>query len=696
MTSNLRFTITESRQSESHRKSSNGARSRRRKENPAETRYHGIPTEFICIDGEGVTLPNGLHRYVLVGIADQQITNPNGLGWEEIFDFLWEQFLEHGTKSVAYVGFFLGYDFVQWFKTFPEERARMLLTKEGRAKRQPKNKHRVQPFPVRYGDYEFDILGNKRFRLRKVGESRWMSICDTGPFFQKSFMKVIDPEEWSDPIVTAAEYDILSTGKAGRSTAILDTNMLRYNALENEILSRVLCRLNQGFQTLGINLRPNQWFGPGQAAQEWLKDRAITAERLQEIIPQEVLEHARESYFGGWFEIMAHGHIPGITYEYDINSAYPYIISQLPCLEHGQWIHGRDPYIVSETEPYTLVYARVEGDNRWIGAMLHRDDKGNIYRPHKTEGWYWLHELDAAKRAGLISGDPVVLDSWSYDPCDCSAPFREVRDIYELRKSVGKKTPLGIACKLVPNSLYGKFAQSIGHPKFANPIYASLITAGCRTMILNAIATHPMGAAACVMVATDGVYFKKRHPNLPISGELGDWDAAEKRHLTQFKPGVYWDDSTRTQLREGKAPVFKARGVNAKDFGAQIDRIDGAFHAMELSGWPQVTFPVEFAMISAVQALARNNWALAGTIIEDAELTHSANPHGKRNPRWFIDREMGVYRTTPRVNEPYEPSHPYEKRFGMEDPWSQEMSENWGVTPDGLPAILINEALQLK
>jgi hypothetical protein len=629
----------------------------------------------------------------LVGVADQQITNPNGLSWDEIFNFLWEQFLEYGTKSVAYVGFFLGYDFIQWFKTFPEERARMLLTAEGRAKRKPKNKKRVQPFPVEYGDWQFDILGSKRFRLRKKGTSRWMSICDTGPFFQKSFMKVIDPKEWSDPIVTAAEYETITTGKARRAIAILDRDMLRYNALENEILSRVLSRLNTGFQSLGINLRPNQWFGPGQAAQEWLKGRAITAELLQEITPSEVLEHARESYFGGWFEIMAHGHMPGITYEYDINSAYPYIISTLPCLEHGEWIQ-RNPDTQWD-DPFTLVYAKVEGDNRYIGAMLHRDAKGNIYRPRQTEGWYWLHEIDAAHRAGLITSDPVVLDSWTYVPCDCSPPFREVRDIYNLRKSVGKKTPLGIACKLVPNSLYGKFAQSIGQPKFANPIYASLITAGCRTMILNAIATHPMGAAACMMVATDGVYFSKRHPNLPISGELGDWDCEEKLHLTLFKPGVYWDDKARRNIKRGETPVFKARGVNAKDFGKQLSLIDGAFHVMEMTGWPTVTFPLEFAMITAVQALQRNNWGLAGSIIPDAELTHSANPHGKRNPRWFIDRTAGIYRTNPRENDPYEPSHPYEKRFGMEDPFSQEMTENWGITPDGLPVILINEALAL-
>ena len=160
------------------------------------------------------------------------------------------------------------------------------------------------------------------------------------------------------------------------------------------------------------------------------------------------------------------------------------------------------------------------------------------------------------------------------------------------------------------------------------------------------------------MVATDGVYFTKPHPNLTISGELGDWDEAKKLHLTVFKPGVYWDDATRRQIKRKEAPVFKARGVNARDFGTQLSLIDGAFNDMALTGWPTVTFPLEFAMITAVQALQRNKWELAGTVIEDAELTHTANPHGKRDPNWYIDHKNHFYRTLPRENVPYEPSHP--------------------------------------
>lgn len=681
----MRFTITETGpESESHKKTHNASRSQWRKDNPAATRYENVATTFIAIDGEGISLPDGTHRYVLLGVGDQQITNPNGLEFEEICDFLWEQFLEHGTKSVAYVGFFLGYDFIQWLRKLPEERARMLLTAEGKAKRKPKNDKRIQPFPVRYGEWEFDMLGTKRFRLRKEGSKRWMNICDTGPFFQKSFIKVIDPKEWSDPIVSQEEYDTIVLGKANRASASLDRDMLRYNKLENAILPRVMSQLNSGFQQLGIHLRPGQWFGPGQAAQAWLDGRAITNERLREITPSEVLEAAIKSYFGGWFEIMAHGRIPGITYEYDINSAYPYVISQLPCLEHGEWVH-RDHKTQWESG-YTLVYARVHGDNPNIGAMLHRDAHGNIMRPHATEGWYWLHEIHAAKKAGLISTDPEIWDWWTYRPCECPAPLREVRDIYALRKKVGKKTPLGIACKLVPNSLYGKFAQSVGNPKFANPIYASLITAGCRTMILNAIATHPKGAEDVVMVATDGIYFRSPHPTLPVSGELGDWDGDEKEKLCLFKPGVYWDESARRDIQKGSYPVFKARGINSRDFGKHLKRIEDMFSIMGAlsEDWPKIRFPVGFAMITASQALQRNDWSLAGTLIQNPTLVQSADPHLKReNPRLVYSGRgnVKIWVSSPKKNDPYEPSHPYEKRFGIEDPFDLENESR--ITEDG-------------
>jgi len=247
---------------------------------------------------------------------------------------------------------------------------------------------------------------------------------------------------------------------------------------------------------------------------------------------------------GSWFEQFAHGHV-GDAEEYDINSAYPHVIARLPCLLHGQWTDGSD----NPPTGLTMVHAHVVGSDPYIGAMPHRLSTGRILRPHITSGWYWLDELQASVRAGLI--DTWEVDKWiHYEPCDCPPPVRALLDLYKRRLEVGKNTPEGIAMKLIYNSMYGKFAQSIGSPKYANPVYASLITSGCRTMILDAIATHPLRSSGVLMIATDGVYFTRPHPTLEIDPEkLGAWDHATKRNLTNFQPGLYWDEKARAAIQ---------------------------------------------------------------------------------------------------------------------------------------------------
>ena len=69
---------------------------------------------FVAIDGEGITLADGSHRYVLIRVGtNPPLENPLGLHWTAIFDYLYDHF-EPGT---AYVGFYLGYDFTQIFRS---------------------------------------------------------------------------------------------------------------------------------------------------------------------------------------------------------------------------------------------------------------------------------------------------------------------------------------------------------------------------------------------------------------------------------------------------------------------------------------------------------------------------------------------------------------------------------------------------
>jgi len=549
--------------------------------------------EFIGVDGEGVTLADGTHKYVLLSVGEDALHKEGEyLEFNDIAQFLWERFLDN--PSAVFVGYYLGYDFAQWLRTLPEDRAAMLYTPERRQRTNSGNN--PTPFPVYYGDWEFDTLGTKRFKLRKAGADTWLYICDVGGFFQQPFATAIIG--WQDrngnpiDIATPDELELIEKGKAKRATAKFDKEMMRYNAAENRVLARMMGVLAEGFADMGVMLRRQEWFGPGQVAQKWMDEHSThKAKILKEKADQDevfrgAIDAARASYYGGWFETYAHGHIRGRAYEYDITSAYPHVHSNLPCLLHGDWEHidGDVLQRIDETR-YVLLRADVEGDNKYIGAMLHRDPTGKINRPHYTSGWYWKHELDAAKRAGVVCS-VLPHEAYVYTPCKCAPPMRKLRELFDLRNAVGKNTPQGRGLKLTYNSCYGKTAQSIGTPKHANAIHASLITAGCRTMILDAIATHPKGAASVLMIATDGIYFDAPHPGLqgqPTA--LGNWEETIKENLTIFLPGVYWDDVSRAS-RAKKAFKLKSRGVSAADLIARLDALDAEFDRMLLEPTP--------------------------------------------------------------------------------------------------------------
>lgn len=226
-------------------------------------------------------------------------------------------------------------------------------------------------------------------------------------------------------------------------------------------------------------------------------------------------------------------------------------------------------------------------------------------------------------------------------------------------------------------------------------------------MILDAIATHPEKAAGVVMVATDGVYFVSRHSGLDerISERMGDWSREEKRNLTLFKPGVYWDDRSRELINLGKAPRFKARGINARDFAKSIADVDAMFDQWNsgIVEWPVVKFKARFAQTSVLQAIQWSEGirqdakregkyrALAGLVTTGKELEQNAEPEIKRNARSLrYDNAMGLWRTEPWDHKGWPESTPYEKRFGFDldlSAWDEY------ATPEGSVMLSFREAL---
>jgi hypothetical protein len=220
-------------------------------------------------------------------------------------------------------------------------------------------------------------------------------------------------------------------------------------------------------------------------------------------------------------------------------------------------------------------------------------------------------------------------------------------------------------------------------------------------MILDAIATHPEKAKAVTMVATDAVYFRKPHPTLPHSEKLGEWDSVVRENLTQFKPGVYWDDSTREMLAsDPKAtPKIKSRGVNAKALAREIAGIDATFASwvpgpLAINAYPSISITVEFSVITLQQALQGKegmSWSKAGKVIENRKLKQDSNPSSKRHPALQYDKARKMFRSEPYAEPDDLESKPYPKHFGYD--MSDEMDTVAGMTPDGPGLMQIREAL---
>jgi len=65
------------------------------------------------------------------------------------------------------------------------------------------------------------------------------------------------------------------------------------------------------------------------------------------------------------------------------------------------------------------------------------------------------------------------------------------------------------------------------------------------------------------------------------------------------------------------------------------------------------------------------------------ELEQNSDPFTKRQKlRRDIYQGRQIYRSNPK-GVTFEPSEPYDKHFGMDDPWSDEAKAQWGETQEG-------------
>lgn len=560
------------------------------RDNYLTKKYSKPVREFRGVDGEGGNVPESgtlfgvRHQYLSLRAGPDLLETGEPLSWHECLAFLADL-----DPAYIYVSYFFDYDITMIIRTLPEERARRLLYPHLRTK---EGAQFALPLDLTAPDgreYQIDYLPHKEFKVRRIG-GPWVYISDTGQFFQGSFLSSL--KKWE--IGTEDEQEMIRKGKLMRADFTEFTEETRaYNALECVLLEQLMTNFRAVCEETGYV--PKKWQGPGYLASAMLARHGVPK---RDEIP--ILKNisfrllAQAAYYGGRFETTVAGPIYRPVYQYDINGAYVSLLRGLPCLLHGswRWVHDRPDRGSTWFGKVSFTHSR---DRRLYNLPV-RLKNGNIQYPREATGVYWGCELEAAEDAGTRF---QFTEGWIYEQhCDCRW-FDFVDSYYAERLRLGKSAK-GYVLKLAGNSIYGKLAQSIGYAPYANPVWAGLITAGCRAMLINAYSQAPDD---CYMLATDGLFTGKRL-DVKISRELGDWEETiHENGIFIVQPGIYFagDEPKSRGVERGRISDMRAA------FESQWERFSssrGTDHT--------VSIPVD-NFITAKQAIQRNKWKIAGT-----------------------------------------------------------------------------------
>lgn len=570
---------------------------------------------FVGCDGEGGGLDEqGRQIFKLFRMGARELYNNNArLSTHELLDFICD-----APKDAILVGFAFGYDATMILLDLPSERRERLLVSKSAEERRGKS-----PFTY-WEDFGIEYMPKqylKVCRINRDGEKcniisgSTRVIYETFGFFQKSFLKTLHTFK------LGLDYlDLIERSKSDRKNfGDMNDEIRNYNRIECELLAELMETLRSNCET--ANIIPRQWNGAGKLAEALHRQHGtMDREKIETRFGDEVLQVCEQAYYGGRFEISRTGKIPGPVYEYDIRSAYPKAMEDLPCLCHGKFekltkfgiknLKPDDLYCASVSFKYELTQSDIENpDNRFgrMGGLPIRNKQGRIFWPMQGAGVYWSCEIESAKKLGFKISYRNV---WRYKKeCDCK-PFAWVRELYNYRRLIGSTGP-GYPIKLAINSLYGKLAQRLGRALYHNMIWAGLITAQTRARLNEGIVLNPGRIA---MIATDGIYSLDPLP-LELGEDLGQWEE-NVLHDGMFvvQPGLYWG-----------AKKLKTRGVSPKFF-EECGRVEQFHDVFEC--WkeydnsvnrifvppPSVKIPVT-SFIGLKIAQARGKPELAGTWI---------------------------------------------------------------------------------
>lgn len=552
-------------------------------------------------------------NYVLLAASDgSEIADfENGLSTRQCFDYLLDLSERHGGSTwkrnapkVRFLWFYMDYDVNMILLGLPEDALRQLRKyKTARWYFDPEKNPDLyyciswtpgKRFSVSLKRARPPVYNEEKGKWDRKDETlRAFSSYDIGGFFQTSFVNaclgwgiLTEEDDGRLPFIEEMKE------KRGKFSQLSEDVIRRYNRIEVELIAEMGKRLWESHRDLGLHL--GSMHGAGATASLLLNKHGIH-EHLKDSMPPDVRDKVYRGYFGGRIQLHRVGRFEGI-HAYDINSAYPHGMAQLPSLKDSRWVKA-DQY-----DPNLWALWRVRWDlgelkegGHGITPFPFRDENGHIYWLRKGEGWYWNPEVSAALKH--FPGKVEVIEGVALHlPNGHVRPFAFVEDLYGRRRALKEGDGYDIREKVIKlglNALYGKVAEgahvygrrggkdNIRKPKFQSYVYAGLITSMTRARLLDAAMLDPCHVIA---FATDCVFSRVLLP-LELSDALGGWSSKGLRVNGLFvQPGVY-------RLEEpGGKEISHTRGFMPSEF--DWSEVSANFDAVAINpGCNTFTFP---------------------------------------------------------------------------------------------------------
>ena len=309
------------------------------------------------------------------------------------------------------------------------------------------------PAEVRSGDfvawgYHVHYQAGKALTIEPEHKRGWDNarvIYDVAQFYpgglDRAAQKVLGDKK------NAAELGI-DRVRIGNEAGYYEANradIITYCIKDSDLAKRLMETFSAHVHTQ-LGIWPKTWYSGASVAKSLLAGHWINPGYRW---PERTIRDTLAAYTGGIFDTRILGRAEVV--EYDINSAYPWVIAGLPDLSIAEPVEvdtvspGRPPGIYLVEVPYD-------------GTLPYRLPDDSIIYPVSTTplpAWLTSYEIERFPGARVVRG-------WEWPvPLDIT-PFRRiVEDGFKLRQTLRTAgDPAEAALKVALNSLYGTFAET--------------------------------------------------------------------------------------------------------------------------------------------------------------------------------------------------------------------------------------------